>query len=130
MALLIDECTSSDGDLLAHNFVAMGLGPTIGARTWGGCMVSDESEPLVDGGAVGFPSSAIYSAPVPASASASASASATPTAAAAGEDGSINAGGPACSTYLSYMYVLVAARQIHLDFYDMPIHGSGWFNQL
>lgn len=32
---LIDKYSASDGDLFAHGFKALGIGKTIGTRTWG-----------------------------------------------------------------------------------------------
>ncbi|MFB9736925.1 S41 family peptidase [Streptomyces thermocoprophilus] len=49
MALLIDEHTGSDGEIFSHAFRALGLGPLIGRRTWGGVIATWPRHPLVDG---------------------------------------------------------------------------------
>jgi tricorn protease len=49
MAALANEFTGSDGDLFSQGFKAMGLGPLIGKRTWGGIIGISPRNPLVDG---------------------------------------------------------------------------------
>ncbi len=46
---LIDKYSASDGDLFAHGFKALGIGTTIGTRTWGGIVGITGSLPFVDG---------------------------------------------------------------------------------
>jgi tricorn protease len=46
---LIDKYSASDGDLFAHGFKALGVGTTIGTRTWGGIVGITGSLPFVDG---------------------------------------------------------------------------------
>ena len=48
--LLIDHYSASDGDLFAYQFKKMGLGKTIGVRTWGGVVGIRGSHPFIDGG--------------------------------------------------------------------------------
>src|SRR5690606_26121149 len=36
MVCLVNEMAGSDGDIFAHSFRLLGLGPLIGTRTWGG----------------------------------------------------------------------------------------------
>ncbi len=49
MALLVNEHTGSDGEIFGHLFRALGLGPLIGARTWGGTIATWPRHRLVDG---------------------------------------------------------------------------------
>ena len=49
MAVLVNEHTGSDGELFGHGFRALGLGPLIGRRTWGGVVATWPRHPLVDG---------------------------------------------------------------------------------
>lgn len=49
LVALCNEFTGSDGDIFAHNFKLMGLGPLIGRRTWGGVIGIAPRNPLVDG---------------------------------------------------------------------------------
>lgn len=46
---LIDKYSASDGDLFAHGFKALGIGTTIGTRTWGGIVGISGSLPFIDG---------------------------------------------------------------------------------
>ncbi|MFW6203239.1 MAG: S41 family peptidase, partial [Marinilabilia sp.] len=46
---LIDKYSASDGDLFAHGFRELGIGTTIGTRTWGGIVGISGSLPFVDG---------------------------------------------------------------------------------
>ncbi|HVR98571.1 MAG TPA: S41 family peptidase [Thermoanaerobaculia bacterium] len=57
MASLINETSSSDGDIFAAMFREMGLGPLIGKRTWGGVVGISGSGPLLDGGQISVPES-------------------------------------------------------------------------
>lgn len=49
MALLVNEHTGSDAEIFSHRFRALGLGPLIGARTWGGTIATWPRHRLVDG---------------------------------------------------------------------------------
>jgi tricorn protease len=49
-AMLIDEFSASDGDIVGYRFRKAGLGPLIGKRTWGGVVGIRGSLPLLDGG--------------------------------------------------------------------------------
>ena len=55
MVCLMNETTSSDGELFAHHFRQAGLGPLVGLRTWGGAVGYYESGPLKDGGFMRVP---------------------------------------------------------------------------
>lgn len=59
MAMLINEQTSSDGDIIAKAFKSLQLGALIGTRTWGGVVGigGDPESELIDGGEVAFPNS-------------------------------------------------------------------------
>lgn len=46
---LVDKYSASDGDLFAFGFKEMGIGTTIGTRTWGGIVGISGSLPFVDG---------------------------------------------------------------------------------
>jgi tricorn protease len=46
---LVNEYAGSDGDIFAHGFKLMGLGPVIGMRTWGGVIGIWPRHLLVDG---------------------------------------------------------------------------------
>jgi tricorn protease len=61
LAALVSETSASDGDIFPHYFRAMGLGPLIGKRTWGG-VVGGGNMPLIDGGSVFVPRSGTNSA--------------------------------------------------------------------
>ncbi len=52
---LINEDTSSDGDIFAHAFRQWKIGLLIGKRTWGGAVGIADHGPLLDGGAVFVP---------------------------------------------------------------------------
>jgi tricorn protease len=49
MAVLVNEHTGSDGEIFSHLFRALGLGPLIGRRTWGGVVAIWPRHLLVDG---------------------------------------------------------------------------------
>ena len=49
MVVLANEYAGSDGDIFAHAFKLMGLGPVIGTRTWGGVVGIWPRHTLVDG---------------------------------------------------------------------------------
>ncbi|MDR1408180.1 MAG: PDZ domain-containing protein [Tannerella sp.] len=46
---LVDKYSASDGDLFPWGFRALGLGPIIGTRTWGGIVGISSSLPFIDG---------------------------------------------------------------------------------
>jgi tricorn protease len=52
---LINEDTSSDGDIFSHAFRQWKIGPLIGKRTWGGAVGITDHGPLLDGGVVFVP---------------------------------------------------------------------------
>jgi tricorn protease len=52
---LINEDTSSDGDIFAHAFRQWKIGALVGKRTWGGAVGITDHGPLLDGGAVFVP---------------------------------------------------------------------------
>lgn len=54
-AALINEDTSSDGDIFAYAFRQWNIGPLIGKRTWGGAVGIVDHGPLLDGGAIFVP---------------------------------------------------------------------------
>ncbi len=58
--LLIDNYSASDGDLFAYQFKEMGIGKTIGLRTWGGVVGIRGSLPFIDGGALRKPEFSTY----------------------------------------------------------------------
>jgi tricorn protease len=57
---LINEYTVSDGELLAYYFRRYGLGPLIGARSWGGVRFYRGDWSLLDGGYITIPETASY----------------------------------------------------------------------
>jgi tricorn protease len=59
-AMLINENAGSGGDALPWYFKKLKIGPLIGKRTWGGLVGVNGTPPLMDGGGVGSPSSALY----------------------------------------------------------------------
>jgi tricorn protease len=50
LAVLVDEHSGSDGDLFPSAFGALGLGPVVGARTWGGTIATRGDKPFLDMG--------------------------------------------------------------------------------
>jgi tricorn protease len=58
--MLINETAGSGGDAMPWYFRKAGLGPLIGTRTWGGLVGRAAGVPLMDGGFVGSPSSAVW----------------------------------------------------------------------
>jgi tricorn protease len=44
-----DECSGSDGDIVTAAIRLLGLGPVVGARTWGGVIGFDSEHELIDG---------------------------------------------------------------------------------
>ena len=58
--MLINEMAGSGGDAMPWYFRKAGVGPLIGKRTWGGLVGRAAGVPLMDGGFVGSPSSAVW----------------------------------------------------------------------
>jgi tricorn protease len=58
--MIINEMSGSGGDALPWMFKQDGLGPLVGARTWGGLVGIWNYPPLLDGGFVTAPRGAIY----------------------------------------------------------------------
>jgi tricorn protease len=58
--MLINETAGSGGDAMPWYFRKAGTGPLIGTRTWGGLVGRAAGVPLMDGGFVGAPSSAVW----------------------------------------------------------------------
>lgn len=54
-AAIIDETTSSDGDIFANAFREWRLGTLVGKRTWGGAVGIADRGPLLDGGMIFVP---------------------------------------------------------------------------
>jgi tricorn protease len=52
---LLDENSSSDGDIFPHMFRQARIGPLIGKRSWGGVVGITNHGPLLDGGGVSVP---------------------------------------------------------------------------
>src|SRR5205085_2278763 len=61
MVTLMDEFSASDGDIFPFRFKTLGLGKTIGKRSWGGVIGIRSSLPFVDGGQLFKPEFAPYS---------------------------------------------------------------------
>ena len=57
MAAILDERSSSDGDIFPAMFKQAGLGPLIGKRSWGGVVGINGTGSLIDGGTIFVPSS-------------------------------------------------------------------------
>ncbi|NLU70014.1 S41 family peptidase [Streptomyces sp. HNM0574] len=57
---LADELTSSDGDMITAAFRLLGLGPVIGARTWGGVVGMTGRHRLIDGTVITVPMNAAW----------------------------------------------------------------------
>lgn len=58
--MLVNEMAGSGGDAMPWYFRKAGLGPLVGKRTWGGLVGRAAGVPLIDGGYVGAPSSAVW----------------------------------------------------------------------
>src|SRR5438046_9654985 len=56
---LINETSASDGDIFPYMFREAGLGPLIGKRSWGGVVGINNRGPLIDGGSIFVPGSAL-----------------------------------------------------------------------
>ncbi|MEE1929476.1 S41 family peptidase [Streptomyces sp. TRM 70351] len=57
---LADEATSSDGDMITAAFRLLGLGPVVGARTWGGVVGMTGRHQLGDGTVITVPMNAAW----------------------------------------------------------------------
>lgn len=55
MAAILNENSSSDGDIFPYMFREAGLGPLVGKRSWGGVVGISGRGPLIDGGSVSVP---------------------------------------------------------------------------
>jgi tricorn protease len=62
MAAILDERSSSDGDIFPYMFREAGLGPLIGRRSWGGVVGISGRGPLIDGGIISVPESGLANA--------------------------------------------------------------------
>jgi tricorn protease len=62
MAAILDERSSSDGDIFPYMFKQAGLGLLIGRRSWGGVVGIGGGVPLIDGGSISVPGSGLASA--------------------------------------------------------------------
>jgi tricorn protease len=60
MCCMMNEFSGSNGEEFPQHFRALGLGPLIGRRTWGGEVGSDPGWPLADGGKVWIPNYGAY----------------------------------------------------------------------
>jgi tricorn protease len=61
MATILDEYSSSDGDIFPYMFRQAKLGPLVGKRSWGGVVGIGGGVPLIDGGSISVPGSALAS---------------------------------------------------------------------
>jgi tricorn protease len=59
MVCLLNETSSSDGDIFPYMFRKAGLGLLIGKRSWGGVVGINNTGPLLDGGVVNVPTFAL-----------------------------------------------------------------------
>ena len=59
MAAILNENSSSDGDIFPYMFREAGLGPLVGKRSWGGVVGISNRGSLIDGGGVSVPESAL-----------------------------------------------------------------------
>lgn len=62
MVALLDGNSASDGDIFPYMFREAGLGPLIGKRSWGGVVGINNRGPLIDGGSIFVPGSALTNA--------------------------------------------------------------------
>lgn len=60
LVVLVDQETASDGEAFAEGFKRLGLGPVIGARTWGGEIWLSATNVLTDGGVARAPMMGVY----------------------------------------------------------------------
>lgn len=61
MATILDERSSSDGDIFPYMFKQAGLGVLVGRRSWGGVVGIGGGVPLIDGGSISVPGSGLAS---------------------------------------------------------------------
>ncbi|MBI2406674.1 MAG: PD40 domain-containing protein [Gemmatimonadetes bacterium] len=61
MAAILDERSSSDGDIFPYMFKQAGLGLLVGRRSWGGVVGIGGGVPLIDGGSISVPGSGLAS---------------------------------------------------------------------
>src|SRR5207237_5527242 len=59
MAAILDEYSSSDGDIFPYMFRQAKLGPLVGKRSWGGVVGINGGVPLIDGGSINVPTSGL-----------------------------------------------------------------------
>ncbi|MFI9583967.1 S41 family peptidase [Streptomyces sp. NPDC052236] len=57
---LVDEMTSSDGDMITAAFKLLNLGPVVGSRTWGGVVGMTGRHRLIDGTVITVPMNAAW----------------------------------------------------------------------
>jgi tricorn protease len=57
---LADEFAGSDGDIVTNGIRTLGLGPVVGARTWGGVIGIDDWHELADGSRITVPRYAFW----------------------------------------------------------------------
>ena len=62
MITILNENSSSDGDIFPHMFREAGLGQLVGKRSWGGVVGISNRGTLMDGGTVNVPQSALANA--------------------------------------------------------------------
>jgi tricorn protease len=62
MVVLVNEGTGSDGEIFAEGFRRLGLGKTIGVRTWGGAVALNTANTLTDNGVATAPMHGSYTA--------------------------------------------------------------------
>ncbi len=60
MVTVADEFAGSDGDIVTAVIKLLGLGPVVGARTWGGVVGIEGYQGLADGSAITVPRFAIF----------------------------------------------------------------------
>jgi tricorn protease len=60
IVVLVNERTASDGEAFAAGFKRLGLGTTIGTRTWGGQIWLNGANTLTDNGRAGAPMFGVY----------------------------------------------------------------------
>ncbi|MEM6767145.1 MAG: S41 family peptidase [Bacteroidota bacterium] len=60
IVVLVNENTYSDGETFAHGFKELGLGTTLGTRTWGGQIWLNSANRLTDGGIARAPMFGVY----------------------------------------------------------------------
>jgi tricorn protease len=58
--MIVNEFAMSGGDAMPNYFRRAGVGKLIGKRTWGGLVGRNTAPPLMDGGIVSAPASAVW----------------------------------------------------------------------